>query len=287
MTRRTFLGAVALATPLLRSPREVLQQATRQYLHFTQEANAVAARLCREALLLDPTSARATALLAATHRQDWTYSWARDPERSATEALRLSAQAVTLARHEPPPQPSLSYALLQRGYALLGACRHQDALEALEASTTHTPTYADGYAAQAYVLTYAGEPGRALEAMATAERYARQPWPAYYDYHTGQAYYVRGDVPQAERHLREALRKEPAFRSPRTYLVGALWAQGQTQEAAHETAVLRTLGRPRIQDDPAAFRAYVTRTHPFTDGQILERLIAVWTAAEHLLEGVA
>jgi tetratricopeptide (TPR) repeat protein len=286
MTRRTFLGAVALVTPAWHSPREALQHATRKYLHFTQAANAVAARLCREALVLEPTSARATALLAATHRQDWTYSWSSNPERSATEALRLSAKAVTLARHEPRPQPSLSYALLQRGYALLGACRHQDALAALEASTTHTPTYADGYAAQAYVLTYAGEPGRALEAMTTAERYARQPWPAYYDYHTGQAWYVAGDFPQAERHLREALRKEPAFRSPRTYLTAVLWEQGSTHLAAHETAVLHRLGRPVIQADPGAFRAYVTRTHPFTDATILERLLTAWTAAEHLLEDV-
>jgi tetratricopeptide (TPR) repeat protein len=284
MTRRTFLGAVALAPPRLPSPRDVLQQATVQYTHFTRQGNATAARLCREALVWEPTSARATALLAATHRQDWTYDWSKDAERSASEALRLSAKAVALARNEPRPQPSLSYALMQQGYALLGAFRHQDALSALQESTTHTPTYADGYAAAAYVLTYAGEPARALEAMATAERLARQPSPAYYDHHTGQAWYVAGDFLRAERSLSEALRKEPAFRSPRTYLVATLWAQGDLYRAAQETAVLRTLGRPRIQDDPAAFRTYVTRTHPFTNTAILERLLASWTAAEQMLE---
>jgi tetratricopeptide (TPR) repeat protein len=286
MTRRTFLSAVACVTPLLHSPREVVQQATLQYTHFTPQGNAAAARLCREALVWEPTSVRATALLAATHRQDWTYAWSQDPARSAHEALRLSARAVALARHEPPPQPFLPYALMQRGYALLGASRHQEALAVLDEAVTHTPTYADGYAASAYVLTYAGEPTRALEAMATAERYARQPFPAYYDHHVGQAAYVGGDFSQAERRLREALRKEPAFRSPRTYLVATLWEQGQTHLAAHETAVLRTLGRPRIAADPGAFRVYVTRTHPFTDAHMLERLLASWTAAEHLLETV-
>jgi tetratricopeptide (TPR) repeat protein len=286
MTRRTFLSAVALVPPLLSSPRDILQEATLQYKHFTRQGNAAAARLCREALVWEPTSARATALLAATHRQDWTYDWAPDPERSTREALRLSARAVVLAWHEPRPQPTLPYALMQRGYALLGAFQHQDALAVLDEAVIHTPTYADGYAASAYVLSYMGEAARALEAMATAERYARHI-PAYYDHHTGQAYYVAGAFPQAAHALREALRKEPGFRSPRTYLVAALWEQGDTQEAAHETAVLRTLGRPRIQDDPGAFRAYATRTHPFTDSQRLERLLASWTAAEHRMEDVA
>lgn len=291
MTRRQLLGVAVVGIPLFSQVREivpfrqVLQQATAQYKHLTREANAAAARLCQEALVLEPTSPRAHALLAATHRQDWTYAWSADPDASLVAAEECATQAVALAKREPTPHPALPSALLQLGYVYLSQRRHPLAVHTLEAAIAHTPTYADGYAALAYVFTYAGEPERALQMMNLAEAYARDI-PAYYDHHAGQAAYVAGYLPYAERRLRMALDKEPDFRSPRTYLVATLWEQGSPALAAYETAILHRLGRPVIKTDPDAFRAYAIKTHPFTNPQTLGRLLTSWTAAETMLETI-
>jgi adenylate cyclase len=264
------------------------------YRRFKKEDNAQARVLFEEAIRLDPEFARAYALLAATHRQDWTLAWTEDRETSNTLAYRLAQHAVDLARLEPEPKPSLPYTLLQWAYVLLYNKRHYEASVVAEEAVQRNPNYTDGYAVWAQVLIYRGQPLYAIDRMEIAKRLDPK-YPAYYDYHVGQAYYVEGfltaetDVnasrqyyKQAETHLREALRKNQYFRSARTYLVAVLWEDLERQEEARAemTILIQNLGRPRASENLVWFQEYIQQTHPYENGRIITHLIDVWQRAE-------
>jgi TolB-like protein/class 3 adenylate cyclase/Tfp pilus assembly protein PilF len=262
------------------------------YRRFTPKDNAHARELFEKAIDLDPEFARAYANLAATHRQDWALSWTQDRETSEELAYRMAQKAVELARRELDPQPSLPYALEQWGFVLLYRGRHQEASDAAEEAVHRNPNYADGYALGAHVLIYRGKPEEALRK--TQEAIDHNPkYPFFYDYHRGQAYYVWGFLTagtdantsrqyyqQAEIHLREALGKNKNFRSARTYLVAVLSELGRQEEAVHEMAILREMGRPQASQDLERFQEYIQQAHPYEIPAITTRLIDLWKAAE-------
>jgi len=129
-------------------------------------------------------------------------------------------------------------------------------------------------------------------------------YPAYYDYHVGQAYYVEGFLTegtdadasrryyeQAETHLREALGKNKNFRSAHVYLLAVLSELGQRMrgagrddeaQAREAMATLRAMVRPRTSQDPEQFepfKKHVQQTHPYENEAVIQRLIDVWQAA--------
>jgi adenylate cyclase len=216
---------------------------------FTPKDNVNARELFEKAIDLDPQFARAYANLAATHRQDFYGMWTQDPESSEDLAYRMAREAVELARRELEPQPSLPYALQEMGWVLLYREKHEEARQAAEEAVQLNHNYADGYALWAQTLVYLGEPEEALPK--TQEAIDRNPiYPFFYDYHRGQAYYVWGVLTsaqdpnasrqhfeEAEKHLREALRKNNNFRPARAYLVVVLSELDRQDEAAKEVNI--------------------------------------------------
>jgi adenylate cyclase len=216
---------------------------------FTPKDNVNARELFEKAIDLDPQFARAYANLAATHRQDFYGMWTQDPESSEDLAYRMARKAVELARRELEPQPSLPYALQEMGWVLLYREKHEEARQAAEEAVQLNHNYADGYALWAQTLVYLGEPEEALPK--TQEAIDRNPiYPFFYDYHRGQAYYVWGVLTsaqdpnasrqhfeEAEKHLREALRKNNNFRPARAYLVVVLSELDRQDEAAKEVNI--------------------------------------------------
>jgi adenylate cyclase len=135
------------------------------------------------------------------------------------------------------------------GWVLLYREKHEEARQAAEEAVQLNHNYADGYALWAQTLVYLGEPEEALPK--TQEAIDRNPiYPFFYDYHRGQAYYVWGVLTsaqdpnasrqhfeEAEKHLREALRKNNNFRPARAYLVVVLSELGRQDEAAKEVNI--------------------------------------------------
>ena len=119
--------------------------------------------------------------------------------------------------------------------------------EAAEEAVQRDPNYADGYALWAHVLIYMGKPEEGLHK--SQEAIDRNPkYPFFYDYHRGHAYYVWGFLTagqdpnasrqhyqEAEKHLREALRKNNNFRPARSYLVAVLCELDRQDEAVKES----------------------------------------------------
>jgi len=141
--------------------------------------------------------------------------------------------------------------------------------------------YAGAYAVAAHVLIYQGDPEAALRR--TQDAIDRDPkYPFFYDYHLGHAHYVWGfktsaqnptvarqHFEEAEKHLREAIKKNRNFRPARGYLVAVLSELGRQQEAVSEMATLRNMGE-RSSD----------RILPYGDPAIKTHILELWQAAE-------
>jgi adenylate cyclase len=228
---------------------EYFMRGAELYRRFTPKDNANARELFEKAIDLDPQFARAYAILAAALRQDSSGRWSQDPESSEDLAYSMAHKAVELARRELEPKPSLPFALEQMGWVLLYREKYQEARQAAEEVVQRDSNYADGYALWAHVLIFLGQPEEALRK--SQEAIERNPiYPFFYDYHRGQAYYVWGVLTsaqdpnasrqrfeEAEKHLREALRKNNNFRPARAYLVVVLSELGRQDEAAKEVNI--------------------------------------------------
>jgi TolB-like protein/Flp pilus assembly protein TadD len=270
---------------------EYFMRGAELYRRFKPKDNAHARDLFEKAIDLDPEFARAYANLAATHRQDWSFAWTQDPQTSKELAYRMAQKAVELARGELDPKPSLPYALQQLAYVLLYNGQHQSAEDAVKEAVQDNDNYADGYAVWAHVLIYRGKPEEALSK--TQKAIDRNPkYPALYDYHRGQAYFVWGFLTsgkdpdsssryyEAERYLREALSRNQYFRPARSYLVAVLSELGRQDEAVAEMAIQRDMGRPQASQDLDRFWEYVRRVAPYENEAITTHLGNLWLAAE-------
>jgi len=119
------------------------------------------------------------------------------------------------------------------------------------------------------------------------EAIKRDPIPFFYDYHNGQAYYVWGILTSAqdpndcrqhfeaaEKHLREALRKNDNFRTARSFLVAVLIELGQKAEAVKEVQISLHKGEPLfkiLKSDPQLAEEYIRRLPPYTNQEIMNR----------------
>jgi len=279
--------------------RALLDLGQDRYRRYTPGDNAVARVLLKAAIVLDPTSARAHTLLAATYRQDATLLWTADPARAEARALGLAKHAVALAGQE-PDQQSLPYALEQLGFVLLYRYDHYGCIHAAQAALAHPSSTneakARAHALWAHALVYLGYPREALEdhlapaldslpddprrfftihynkghALAVLAYYAEQE-----DAQAAQQFYA-----EAEAELRQVLVHASTYRPARTCLVVVLWAQGTPEkrdEARTEMQHLADEGRMSPHDPK--FAAYIRRAHPFTNEAYLAHLITVWQKA--------
>jgi adenylate cyclase len=187
----------------------------------------------------------------------------------------------------------LPYALEQWAWVLLyQEHNHAAALVAAREAVERQPNFANGHALEAHILSYLGDPEASLRK--TDEALRLDPKAVLHDhYHRGHAYYVWGyltgerDVEaarpyyqEAEKHLREALRRNNNYRPARTYLVAVLWKLDRQEEAKQHMAILRDAGRPQASQDLQRFQEYIRRSLPYKDPKILEDLSKIWQDAE-------
>jgi TolB-like protein/class 3 adenylate cyclase len=166
------------------------------YRRYTKQDNAQARALFEKALSLDPQFARAYANLAATYRQDWNFEWTTNDPAKLRDVEQL---AFDMAQRSVALDPSLPFGHVQLAYIYVYRLKHDDAIrEAEQAIQLGGVSFADGYAVLAQVLTYGGEPQRAVPLMEKALALDPQA-PVYYLRQLGQAYYVMGQVEKYEK----------------------------------------------------------------------------------------
>jgi adenylate cyclase len=205
----------------------------------------------------------------------------------------MAHKAVELARRELEPKPSLPYALEQAGWVLLYREKYQEAIKAAEEAVQRNHNYADGYALWAQVLVYSGKPEDAL--AKSKEAAARNPiHPYFYDFHRGQAYYVwgvltkdpnasRGYFEEAEKHFREALKKNDNYRPARSYLVAVLSDLGRKEEARNVLKISLEKGEPLAKNLKSGNKLFsdehIRTLTPYANQEIRDHLAEIWQEA--------
>jgi adenylate cyclase len=190
-----------------------------------------ARRLLLQSLAVDPSYARAYALLARTHTI--TYLESVDDDYLSAAALdraqQLAMQAVQLDANLPEGHSQLGWVLLWLG-------RHAAALAEFERAIVLNPNYNDH--SYGHCLIFAGEPGRALEAVRSNMRV--DPFQFRRLAVMGHAHYTLGSYKDAIPPLRECASYIPNVRVVHLWLAAAYAQLELLAEARSEAAeVLR------------------------------------------------
>jgi adenylate cyclase len=207
------------------------------FLHATRATKASlydARRLLEQCLAIDPTYARATAMLSWTHFGAYIEPFDGDylNPTALDRALELAEAAVHL-------DPLLPQAHAQLGFALVYKRRHDAALAEFERALALNSNFTDYRYGQA--LRYAGEPARAIEVL-EARTHLDPLQPSMFAFASvmGGSNYMLRRYGEAVRWYREGASRLPNRQWPHVGLAAACAQSGQLEEAMAEAAqVLR------------------------------------------------
>ena len=193
---------------------------------ITREANAQAANCFEEVIRIEPDSPMGYLGTAWTHLSASRYGWSESAPKSLQQAADLARKALDL-----DDRCADAHALL--GYYHLLSLAHDQAIAAGERSVSLNPNHADNVANLACSYAVSGRPGDAVIAMRRAMRLC-PTYPAWYLNILGYAHYQCGEFEDAERVLRLALEREPAYTDCRLILAGVHQARGRAEDARRE-----------------------------------------------------
>jgi adenylate cyclase len=206
------------------------------FSHTTRRTKASlydARRLLDQCLAIDPSYARAAAMLSRTYLHAYMEPFDGDYLRPAAldRALEFAETAVHLDDHLPQARAQLGDVLLYRR-------RHDASIAEFERAFALNPNFIDYRYARA--LIYAGEPAKAIEVLQAHLRFDPfQPliWSTSW---LGFAHFMLGHCEESVRLLRECASRLPYLQWPHLWLAAALAQAGQLEEARQEAAeVLR------------------------------------------------
>lgn len=143
-------GATSIAPLILMADRLTKQ--------FQRDANQRARQLAEKAVHIDPSSARAYAVLSRTHHLDCRYAWTTDPDTSVERAIDLANYAIGLDSLE------------ASGHAELGMNQHflkdyDAALSSYQHALDINPNDPDILAEYSDLLISNGQPEQAIEPL--------------------------------------------------------------------------------------------------------------------------
>jgi adenylate cyclase len=192
-----------------------------------------ARRLLEQSLAIDPTYARAYAMLSQTHH--YAYSEASDGDylspAALDRALELAETAVRLDARLPQVHAQL-------GFVLIVKRQHDAAIAAFERAFALNPNFIDSRFAM--VLIYSGDPARAIKLLETNIRLDPFQQPLYSFGWIGLANYLLKRYEEALHSFRECASRLPNKQMPHLWLASAYAQLGQLEEARKEAAeVLR------------------------------------------------
>jgi TolB-like protein/DNA-binding winged helix-turn-helix (wHTH) protein len=230
------------------------------YGSITKEGNTLARKMFNRAIELDPRFARAYGALALTHVDDYRRKWGGDPEESVERALATARKAVAIDEDEAVAHWVLGYVYL---YGKKDAAQ---AIRSAEQALALYPSYADAYALVASANSFLGRSDDAIRLNRYAMRLNPTASVVYYA-NLGRDYYFKDQLPEATRHLKEAISRNYNYLNAHLYLAATLARTGEIEEAKWEMDDLRAL-------DPGFSLTYWADTQPYTSEDRLDRLVA-------------
>jgi adenylate cyclase len=223
------------------------------FLHLSRRTKTSlydARRLLEQSLAIDPHYTRAYALLSRTY----VYAYA-EPFDCDYGSLAAVDRALELAETAVRLDPRLPLAHAQLGHVLLFKRRHDAAIAAFERAFALNPNFVDNRFA--IVLTYAGEPERAIEVLGAKLRLDPfRPLSSSLG-SVGTAYYMLKRYGDAVRSFRECASCLPDTQAPHLWLACAYAQLGQLEEARAEAAeILRINPEFTIEQWKRGFNFY-------------------------------
>jgi adenylate cyclase len=206
------------------------------FLHYCRRTKASlydARHLLEQSLAIDPTYARAAAMLSWTYLHGYCQPFDGDylSPGALDRALELAEMAVHL-------DPRLPQARAQLGQVLLYKRQHDAAIAEFERALALNPNFIDDR--HALALTYAGEPARAIEVLEANMRLDTFQPLIHATGWLGQANYSLKRYGEAVRLFRECASRLPNLQWPHVWLAFAYAQAGRLEEARAEAAeVLR------------------------------------------------
>ena len=200
---------------------------------YTRQTNIEARELFERAIALDPGYARAYGDVALTYALEVGFGWAENPEPALERALEFCLAALAL--DESVPQV---YFALNNTYLWLN--RHEDAIAAAQRAIDLDTNFADGYAALAFALNYAGRPVEALAEIRKAMR-LNPRYPFLYRWNVGHAFFLMERYDEAITTFESVVAVNPEFPEAHLTLAAAYAQSGRIEDAEWEAEEILTL----------------------------------------------
>lgn len=233
-------------------------QAWARFWRFSKEGNSEARRLAEEAIALDPSYARAHAIVAWTHLMDFSSYWVDDPDRALAQAYETARKAVTLDDHN-------AYAFLGLGASENWLGRHDQAIANMRRAIELNPSDADAHATFANVLVFAGCAGEALEELETAMR-LNPHYPGSYMQFLGRAFFMQRRYEEAETAFERAITVNPGWPWAHLVLAATRAALGKIEAAKAEVAEARKIS-------PALTLRHAPKAWPFKNREDFDHVL--------------
>jgi len=241
-----------------RKAYEKVLKALEYYRRMTKEDNALARKVYKEAMALDPEYAVPVVGLSYTHWMDVINGWSRSPQKSMKEAADLAEKALQL-------DESLAdtHVLLGNIYLMKG--QYQQAMEAGERALALEPNGADVNALLGLMLRYLGRPDEAIRVLEKAIRLNPIP-PPWYLYNIGDAYRLAGLQDMAIHSFKTALEQNPDHFLSKVYLAATYGEAGERKEGQRLAAEV-------LQMNPKFSAEQYARRLPYKNRNDIEQII--------------
>jgi TolB-like protein len=208
---------------------DLLLRAQELEYEFTRESLAAALGCLQHALELDPSYARALALMAYCRAERFFQGWAEDAQAEITEAAHLGDRAVELGKDDGNVLWMSSFAMRHVPH------NAQRAKELAHRSLLLNPNSASALANAGWgEALVAANPGKALELFHRAERLnPRDPRGWFQAGGMSLAYFLNGQFEEAAVLATRALVDNPRYAIGYRVAAASLARRGRSREAAH------------------------------------------------------
>ncbi len=197
----------------------------------TPEDNDLAREEAGKAVAIDPSLARAHAILALSHINEANNFWVADPSESFQRAHRAASDAVAADPRDPWAHAMLGIAEL---WLRRGAER---SLASMRRALELNPGNAHFRGLHAYVLGYVGQPKAALEELEIAARESPHHL-AVFDGFRSRALLLIGRIEEALPFAQRVVAEMPRHSNALAFLAVAFAAAGRLEEARETVARL-------------------------------------------------
>ena len=225
----------------------------------TREAHEQARQLLTQAIQQDPLYAAAYAQLGYLHWAAMATGWDPDP-RHIKKAAKLVHEALAL-------DDSLSLAYITLGQlALWRDKQHAQALAAFDKAISLDPSFAFAHLEYGHVLTYAGEPKKAIKSVKKAMRLDPH-YPPVWGWYLARAYTLVARYDKARPLLQRVVTLSPDFIPAYADLAVISIRSDQPKQAQAATAAIKRISPQTSLED-------WRQSLPFKDPAVLDSVLA-------------